>query len=96
MFGLGKLKSWVTSSLVKKYTGSWIRGGMRVLSGFLLSQGLADPDLAEAFTGSLGEILVNGVDLVVKNPELLGSLVSGGLAQWWSLKEKKKGVENGG
>lgn len=90
---LTRLKGWVTSSIVKKYVGSWVRGSMRIVAGFLLAKGLADTELANTFAGSLGEILLNTLDLVISNPDLLGSLFSGGFAQWWSLKEKKDTVK---
>ena len=88
-----RIKGWFTSQLIQKYAGSWIRGLMRILAGYLLSSGLADADTANQFSGSLGDILVKLIDLLTTNPEVLLATISGGLAQWWSIKEKKGKTE---
>lgn len=84
------VKNLVTSKLVHSYVGSWVRGLMRVLAGFLVSHDLANADLAAAFTGSLEQILLNLIQLAVSNPEAVTGLVLAAWAQIWSLKEKKK------
>jgi hypothetical protein len=83
------IKSWITKKIVKKYAGSWIRGGLRIAAGWLAANGVADAELAEAFTGSAAEILINSLELLVDSPELVASLSFAGISQWWSLKEKK-------
>ena len=77
--------AWVKTTIVKKYAGSWIRGGLRVLAGYLLAKGLADEATADAFAGSLGDILVS----IIESPELVTAALAGTIGQWWSLKEKK-------
>lgn len=83
------IKSWITKKLVKKYAGSWIRGGMRVLGGALVGYGLADAELAETLTGSFAEVALNVLNLVLDNPDLLSGIYLSTFGQWWSLKEKK-------
>lgn len=86
------LKKWATSTLAKKYAGSAVRSVMLILSGYLLAKGLADKETADAFTQSLGTILLNLINILIDNPDLLGSLGLGAAAQAWSLKEKKDKV----
>lgn len=83
------IKSWITSTIIKKYAGSWTRGAMRFLAGFLVAHALADQSTAEAFSGSLGTILL----AIIQNPELLTAAASAIAGQWWSLKEKKDKIE---
>lgn len=82
------LKKWATSSLVKKYAGSVVRSAMLVVSGYLVGNKLAEPEVAEAFTGSLGTIILNTLDLFLENPDLLTALGLSSGAQGWSLWEK--------
>jgi hypothetical protein len=86
------IKKWATNSLVKKYAGSVVRSGMLVVSGYLVGNKLADPAVAAAFTGSLGTIILNTLDLVLQNPDLWASVGLGSGAQIWSLWQKKAGA----
>lgn len=90
---IGYIKRLVTKKLVKKYVGSWVRGALRIASGYLLAKGLANPEVADAFAQSSEHIVLASVDMILNNPELLGSLLSGSFAQWWSIKEKKDSVK---
>ena len=78
------LKKLVVSKVVKKYAGSYVRGAMRFVSGALVTYGLADADMAAAFTGSLAEITLNLLDLAINNPEVLTGIVAAAYAQVWS------------